>query len=105
MLEFTRNTDQEDFNLSLLFSACTWSVYLYVYACMHVTMLVTCTHGDMCPSWGKTRLNHQNIVEVAGVCMMNEPFLCVLEFMPYGDLKKGNSNIFSQTCVSLCKVS
>lgn len=33
------------------------------------------------------QFKHKNLVEVVGVCMMQEPYLCLLEFMPYGDLK------------------
>jgi len=32
--------------------------------------------------------NHKNLVKVTGVCMTQQPFLCVLEFMQYGDLQK-----------------
>eukprot|EP00038_Savillea_parva_P009426 m.183466 g.183466 ORF g.183466 m.183466 type:complete len:1224 (-) comp15822_c0_seq1:35-3706(-) len=34
------------------------------------------------------KLSHKNIVQVTGVCMTQEPYLCILEFEPYGDLKK-----------------
>ena len=30
---------------------------------------------------------HKGLVEVTGVCMMQEPYLCVLEFMQFGDLQ------------------
>jgi serine/threonine protein kinase len=34
------------------------------------------------------KLKHKHIVEVIGVCMKQRPFLCVLEYVMYGDLKK-----------------
>ncbi|VDK17333.1 unnamed protein product [Anisakis simplex] len=33
-----------------------------------------------------SRLRHQNIVEVVGVCTRNEPLSCIVEHMPNGDL-------------------
>ena len=30
---------------------------------------------------------HKGLVEVTGVCMMQEPYLCLLEFMQFGDLQ------------------
>lgn len=33
-------------------------------------------------------LKHESIVQVVGVCMVESPYLAVLEFMLYGDLKK-----------------
>lgn len=33
------------------------------------------------------RLKHRNVVECVGVCMREQPFLVVLEFVLYGDLK------------------
>jgi len=34
------------------------------------------------------QLSHKNIVKVTGVCMQQKPYLCILEFEPYGDLNK-----------------
>jgi len=34
------------------------------------------------------KLVHENVVQVTGVCMTQTPYLCVLEFLEYGDLKK-----------------
>ena len=34
-----------------------------------------------------TRVEHQNIVSLIGVCTRQEPVYAVMEFMLYGDLK------------------
>lgn len=37
-----------------------------------------CTEAEI-----QLQLQHKNIVQVTGVCMTQEPYLCVLEFLPY----------------------
>ena len=34
------------------------------------------------------QLAHDSVVALAGVCATQRPWLCVLEFVPYGDLKE-----------------
>ncbi|EDQ85288.1 uncharacterized protein MONBRDRAFT_34315 [Monosiga brevicollis MX1] len=41
------------------------------------------------------QLQHTNVVKLVGVCFEHRPWLCVLEIMPYGDLRK-----VLQTCAS-----
>lgn len=34
-----------------------------------------------------SRLRHQNIVELVGVCTTEKPYCCILEYMENGDLR------------------
>ena len=35
----------------------------------------------------QSRLNHVNLVNLVGVCVVQQPWLVVLEYLPYGDLR------------------
>uniref|UniRef100_A0A8R1E1I1 receptor protein-tyrosine kinase n=1 Tax=Caenorhabditis japonica TaxID=281687 RepID=A0A8R1E1I1_CAEJA len=50
-------------------------------------------------------LKHPNVVEVVGVCTIQKPILCIMEYMENGDLKSHilkNPTIGTSQCISIC---
>ncbi|CCD69233.1 Discoidin domain-containing receptor tyrosine kinase B [Caenorhabditis elegans] len=50
-------------------------------------------------------LKHPNVVEVVGVCTIQKPILCIMEYMENGDLKSyilKNPTIQTSQCISIC---
>ncbi|CAP32793.2 Protein CBR-DDR-2 [Caenorhabditis briggsae] len=50
-------------------------------------------------------LKHPNVVEVVGVCTIQKPILCIMEYMENGDLKSHilkNPTISTSHCISIC---